>query len=70
MEFWKENCCTEIFPGGMVCHVALVTLWRTRDDVVLCHVCVTAIKNKGMNKRNSDPSFISIVVLKTGKMAQ
>ena len=32
---------------------------RTHDDVILCHVCITAIKSKGMEKRNSDPSFIS-----------
>ena len=32
--------------------------YRASDDVVLCHVYITAIKKKGMEKSNSEFSFL------------
>ena len=32
--------------------------YRASDDVILCHICITAMKNKGMEKGNSESSFL------------
>ena len=58
MQFWKENCLQ------ISCQVEWFVMWpwlhyRSRNDVILCHVCIIAIKSKGMEKRNSNPSFIT-----------
>ena len=36
--------------------------YRASDDVVLCHVCITAMINKGMEKGNSESSFLFVAV--------
>ena len=57
MEFWKEkvvqrSCQAEWFSTWPWLH------YRASDDVVLCHVCITAMKKKGMEKGNSESSFL------------
>ena len=32
--------------------------YRSGDNVVLCHVCISAMKTKGMEKGKSDSSFL------------
>ena len=48
----QRSCRAEWFSTWPWLH------YRTSDDVVLCHVCITAMKNKGMEKGNSDSSFL------------
>ena len=48
----QRSCRAEWFSTWLWLH------YRASDDVVLCHVCITAMKNKGMEKGNSESSFL------------
>ena len=48
----QRSCRAEWFSTWPWLH------YRASNDVVLCHVCITAMKNKGMQKGNSESSFV------------